>query len=400
MTVRRVDPASLPGGLAAAARAAGVAPGDLASNGGVVVEVGGRRRVVDRLQLVSIDRATPTARRRRAARDRAGDRRRARRAARRAPITVCATTGHGELRSSQRRSDADWSVVADRLRGDGMSIETIALDAGVPGALQRRRSSPGRRRRCRRRRRSRSRSFVQRGGGLLVAAASRPVTAASGHSLAPTGLEGLLANVGLGLPAAIAVDPTLTVREMPGALLVVDGYADHEINAGFAQARADDVVPAARGPRERAARGRSSARARRAGASATSCTRRRRRTPTTSAGRSRSRRVGGTHRGRIVAVGSAESFTTAILQGGASAGDLWLAHAVRYLAGKTASTVSVGGRAPDQVRLVMTAGATPDGHGAVDRSASRSRGSCSARRSSSCGGGGPRDARRRRVRAS
>ena len=52
--VRVVDPAALPGGLDAAARIAGVSPEDLASNGGVVVEVGDKRRVVDRLQLVSI----------------------------------------------------------------------------------------------------------------------------------------------------------------------------------------------------------------------------------------------------------------------------------------------------------------------------------------------------------
>src|SRR5690606_32203263 len=57
VSVRTVDPAALPGGLEAAARVAGVSPADLASNGGVVVEVGGKRRVVDRLQLVSIARA-------------------------------------------------------------------------------------------------------------------------------------------------------------------------------------------------------------------------------------------------------------------------------------------------------------------------------------------------------
>jgi hypothetical protein len=56
--------------------------------------------------------------------------------------------------------------------------------------------------------------------------------------LAATGLEGELAALGVGLPAAIAIDPTLVVRELPGALLVTDGYAAHEINAGFPRMRA------------------------------------------------------------------------------------------------------------------------------------------------------------------
>ena len=47
---------------------------------------------------------------------------------------------------------------------------------------------------------------------------------------------------------------------------------------------------------------------------------------------------------------------TSIVAGGASAGDLWLAHAVRWLAGKSPPSVAVAARPPDQVRLVMTSG--------------------------------------------
>lgn len=47
---------------------------------------------------------------------------------------------------------------------------------------------------------------------------------------------------------------------------------------------------------------------------------------------------------------------TTLLRGSASAADLWLARAVRYLAGKPAPKVSVAARAPEQVRLVMTDG--------------------------------------------
>jgi hypothetical protein len=35
-------------------------------------------------------------------------------------------------------------------------------------------------------------------------------------------------------------------------------------------------------------------------------------------------------------------------------GDLWLAHAIRWLAGKPPTAVAVSARPPDQVRLVMT----------------------------------------------
>jgi hypothetical protein len=59
---------------------------------------------------------------------------------------------------------------------------------------------------------------------------------------------------------------------------------------------------------------------------------------------------------RVVAVGSAESFTNAALGGGASAGDLWLEHAVRWLANRPAPALDIASRTPDQVRLVMTAG--------------------------------------------
>src|SRR5205807_2624224 len=75
--------------------------------------------------------------------------------------------------------------------------------------------------------------FVQQGHGLLVAASSPPTGAPP-----PTGLEGVLAGEGLGLPPAIAVDPALAVRGLPGAVLVTSGYAAHPVNAGFAGDRA------------------------------------------------------------------------------------------------------------------------------------------------------------------
>jgi ABC-2 type transport system permease protein len=350
LTVHRVDPAALPGGLTAAARIAGLAPGDLASNGGVVVELGGRRRVVDRLQIATIDL------------DASGGHEIQRLAIEQAiagvlaelssstPITVCATLGHGELPLlAKADKDADWTAVADRLRADGIAVEEVPLNRGVPArcnvllvigpasALAQEEAFA-------------VQTFVQHGGGLLVAAASRPVTAVQGTALASTGLEAVLAAEGLGIPALIAVDPAEAIRELPGALLVVDGYAPHAINDGFAQARATLWFQ----PRPVVASGKAQPLVRASAASwgesdfvhAPSKDGGDLAGPVTLA-------AIGTH--RVIAVGSAESFMTSILSGGASAGDLWLARAIRYLAGKPAPHVSIAARAPDQVRLVMTA---------------------------------------------
>lgn len=371
VTVRSFDPASLPGGLDAAARAAGLAPGDLASNGGVVVELGGRRRVVDRVQLVSIganEEGLPAVESLAIEQALAGA---LAELANAAPITVCATTGHSELPLDRADKDADWSMVAERLRAEGMTVRPLEMIDGPGGwpapipascnviviagpttplsmfdAM-------------------RLQEFVTHGGGLLVAAASRPTA----NGLSPTGLEGLLGAVGLSLPLAIAVDPSLTVREIPGALLVVDGYTDHEVNEGFHSARATIWFQ----PRAVVTSGSAHALVIASGASwgerdlvhAPP-----QKNDEDLAGPVALAAVGGApafqgiphvppkveppKAGHIIALGSAESFTTAILKGGASAGDLWLAHAIRYLAGKAPPKVNVAARSVDQIRLVMT----------------------------------------------
>jgi hypothetical protein len=348
VTVRSADPATLPGGLEAAARIAGVSPGDLASHGGVVVEVGGKRRVVDREQLVSIRATQGTAKIESIAIEQAITGAFAQ-LLQTVPVTACATTGHGELPLDKAEGDADWRLVADRLRGDGVSIETVALDHGVPAqcnvvivagptaplaaeealAIQ---------------------AFIQRGGGLVVAAAARPVTTSS-TTLASTGLEGVLAAEGLGLPPAIAVDPTLTLRELQGALLVFDGYSSHEINAGFAGTRGTIWFQ----PRVVVTTG--SAKPLVQATAASWGERDLMAEPAKDlddiAGPVAFAAVGA-H--KVVAVGSAESFMTTLLAGSASAADLWLAHAVRFVAGKPAPKVSIAARAPDQVRLLMTSG--------------------------------------------
>lgn len=346
--VRRVDPASIPGGLDAAARIAGVAPGDLASNGGVIVELAGKRRVVDRVQLVSIARdAEGTAAVESLAIEQAIAGALAQLTSS-APVTACATSGHGELPLDAAEGDADWALVADRLRGDGIEIEVLPPGAAVPAACNVV-VVPGPTAPLSSTEALALQQHVQRGGGLLVAAASRPVSGAS-TMLATTGLEGLLATHGLGLPLAIAVDPSLEVREVRGALLVVDGYMPHEINAGFASTRATLWFQ----PRPVVATGGATPLVRASAASWGE-----RDLVTAPPQKDLDDLAGpvvlaalGT--GRVLAVGSAESFTTAVLAGSASAGDRWLVAAVRYLAGKPAPRIAIGARAADQVRLVMT----------------------------------------------
>jgi ABC-2 type transport system permease protein len=348
ITVHSADPASAPGGLAAIARTAGLAPGDLASGGAVVIDLAGRRRVVDLLALATIDRGpegAPTVER--LAIEQAVTGALAGLAMAR-PITACFTTSHGELPvTAHSETGADWSIVADRLRAEGITVDEVAIGEGVPArcdvlvvAGPATPLSPAEALAVQ--------AHVQTGKGLLVAAPSR--TLAGG--LGTTGLEPVLAADGLGLPPAIVVDPRLAVREVQGALLVADGYADHPINAGFAKTRATlwfqpRPVTTSNGAKPLVS------------ATAASWGERDLMTsPPVKDGDDLAGPVAlaaiGAH--RVIAIGSAESMSSAVLGGGASAGDLWVARAVRFLAGAGEPRVDVAARTPSQVRLVLTAG--------------------------------------------
>jgi len=344
IAVRRVDPASAPGGLPAIARAAGLAPADLASGGAIVVELAGARRVIDLLSFAAIDRGpdgAPTVEQLAVEQAIAGAL--AQLAAPR-PLTVCATRGHGELPVTGAPSGQDLASVADRLRGEGMTVDAIELAGAVPArcaalvvagptasvpadqalAIQ---------------------DFVRGGGGLAVLAAG-PL----GDALPATGLEGVLAADGLGLPPAVVVDPGLAVRELPGALLVVTGYADHPINRGFAGARATLW----QSPRAVVVAGAGRALIT---ASPASWGERDLHAPPAKdaddlAGPVALAAIGGS--GRVIAIGSAASLSSAELARGVSAADLWLARGLRFVTGTPEPVAPVARRAPDQVRLVMT----------------------------------------------
>ena len=355
LTVRRVDPASAPGGLTAIARAAGLAAGDLASGGAIVVELAGQRRVIDLLAFAAIDRGpdgAPTVEQLAVEQAIAGAL--AGLAAPR-PLTVCATRGHGELELAPVPSGRDWSAVTERLRGDGMTVEAIDLAPGVAGGVPAHCAAvvvAGPTTALPAGAALAIQDFVRGGGGLIVAASvvAGAAAGAAGDALPATGLEGVLAAEGLGLPPAIAVDPALAVRELPNALLVTAGYADHPINRGFAGARATLWIQ----PRAVVVGG-----AARPLISATPGSWGERdlidppaRSPEDVAGPVALAAIGGAH--RVIALGSADSLTTAELARGVSAADLWLARAIRFATGTPEPVAAVAGRAPDQVRLVMT----------------------------------------------
>ncbi|MGE0870898.1 MAG: Gldg family protein [Kofleriaceae bacterium] len=342
MTVRRVDPVDVP--LNALARTAGLTVDNLKGGGSVIVETAGRTSVVDVLQLATFDRDAPTIERLSIEQALAGA---LAGLTARQPITACASTGHGELSLTAKddTGSTDWMVVAARLRADGITIEELPDPAVIPArcsavivagpssalpaeaalALQR---------------------HVAAGHGVVIAAASRSVDG----GVSPTGLEGMLAGEQLGLPPAIAIDPVLSVAELPGALLIADGYADHPINAGFARARGTlwfqpRVVVAGAGATPLVS------------ATATSWGERDLMAAPTQgtedlAGPVALAALGSS--GRVVAIGSAESLSSAMLSGGASALDLWFANAVRFVAGRTEPRVEIAARTPNQVRLVMT----------------------------------------------
>ncbi len=346
LTVRRADPASAPGGLPAIARAAGLLPGDLAKGGAIVVMLGDKQRVIDLPAFAALDRGPGGAPivERLAIEQAITGALAAMSVAR--PATICAMHGHGELPLAAQPSGRDWSEVAQRLRGEGMTIQDLDIAPAVPPscavvivagpsspvtadealAIQR---------------------FVQGGGGLVVAA-----SAVGTGGLPATGLEGVLAADGLGLPAAIAVDPTLAVREWPNALYVSSGYADHPINRGFAGARSTLWVQ----PRAVVATG-----AAQPLISATAASWGERdlidppaKNPDDLAGPVALAAIGSKH--RVIAIGSAESLTSQVLASGASAADLWFARAVRFASGTPEPSVAIATRTPDQVRLVLTTG--------------------------------------------
>jgi ABC-2 type transport system permease protein len=350
VTVVVVDPASAPGGLDAVARAAGVLPKDLANGGAVIVDAYGKRRVMDLLTLATIERVDGAASVEQLAVERALSGALAQMGST-VPIAICTTAGHGELPFEPTDTRADWSLVADRLRGEGMTIEALSLAAPIPPrcsvlvvagpstALSPEEALV-------------VQTYLAAGGALLVAASAR-VVGRGDDRIGRTGLEAVLAQSGLGLPRAIAIDPAWTLQEIQGSILVFAGYTDHAINRGFPNARPTMWVLPRAVIAEAGARALITA-SPESWAETTFDAQSAERGPDDLAGPIVLAAIGKGE--RVIALASAEDFSTVSLAGYASAGDLWLAQALRFLARAADPQVDVAARRPDQIRLVMTDG--------------------------------------------
>jgi ABC-2 type transport system permease protein len=228
------DPIADPSAIPAAAAVAAIDEQQLIRGGAVILGRGVRRRAVSLLDLASLDRDALSAPSVKTLRIEAALAQAIAELVDDAPVRVCATCGHGELRlEADDRGSGSWSSVAQRLRSDGMTVETTDLGGDVPsmcrvvvviGPVAPLSSAEA----------LAIAAFLDRGGGLLLALAGREVSADGGFEA--TGLETLLAAWGVTTPAAWVIDPSLAVS-LPLALRVVDGYSDHPIAAGFAGRR-------------------------------------------------------------------------------------------------------------------------------------------------------------------
>ncbi len=371
LSVRRLDPTTLPGGLAAAAQQAGIAAQDLAASGAIVVRAGARQRTLDFFALAELTASAAGPEFARWSVERAVAARLAE-LVRSAPLTVCLTREHDELSllpaspaGGQSVDESDLVAMAARLGDDGAKL--VPLDDGpvpaschvvwvagpgrpLPPAMARELAA-----------------WVERGGGLVVSLASRKLDARG--QLPASGLELLLAAAGIELLSAVAIDPSAQLGK-GGSLRVFDGYGAHAISEGFPRARATvwwtPRVLAVRAPAEALVRG--------SGESwgETDLMAPPVRGPDDVAGpvvlaaavepaAQAVRTAGGggepsSAPGRIVVMGSMESLRSPMVTAGNSALDLWMARALRWAARRPLPAVPVADRAPDQVRLLMTRG--------------------------------------------
>lgn len=363
---RDLDPGREPDEVAALAGELALAPRDLADGGAVLFAMGERRRGVDLLDLAELGRdelqvGAMTAFRAEESFARAlvelaaGDR----------PV-VCETSGHGER--ALGGDDGDWRQVGARLSQDGFSIEDAGdLRAGVPprcrvlvvagpaaplapaAALE-------------------VASWLDRGGRLLVAAPDRPADPGAA-ALGATGLELVLARYGVGLPAAVVVDPQGAL-DVPLTWATATGYGDHPVTRAFRGRR----LTVWQHPRA-VVLGEPEARAGRAAPRGAVLVHG---SPTAWGETDLVALFGGRDveasgadligfssvavaveadgGARLVVLGSATSPSSSLVGRGLGAADALVASAVAWLAGREVS-LAIGARTPEHVRLVMTPGA-------------------------------------------
>jgi hypothetical protein len=241
--------------------------------------------------------------------------------------------------------------VARRLARDGLRVEEAAITGEVPARCRvlvvvapARPLSPDEALAVDR--------FVAAGGALLVAL---PDAEVDGHGGGASGLELVLARLGLVATRALAVEPGASLG-IAGAFQVATGYADDAITRGF-QGRRLTVWIAPRAILREERPGVTSA----ALVSTTADgwggvelgappARDERDLAGPVAIMAVARATGG---GQVVVLGNASTASSTIVDRGLGAGDLLAATAIAQLAGRVQPPVGAG-VAPEQVRLVMT----------------------------------------------
>ena len=379
--MRVVDPALDPGRIEALATEFAQAPENLRDGGLILFQHAQRRRAVDLFDMAEF------------ADDRLGVGNLARFRAERALAsaidqivdpdrpTICYTTDHGEMAlESSAVSESSWAGLARRIERDGGVLERLdRVDTGVPTHC-RVLVVAGPRRVFSSDEAGQIAEFLARGGSLFLAVAEAPLAGAQGGRWT-TGLELILAEYGVALPAAIAVDPEFAV-DTPAQWFTTEGYGEHPVTASFHNRRltlwlAPRVIALAGDPADRSSRQamRSGVRAQRSGHSTVEQTALVRSSElgfgeTDLAGL----RAGRVERGprdlagpvtvaaaiaaplrgtRIVVFGGAYSLSSAVTRTRAPGNELLAAAAVDWLAGKRRSP-DIGAKIPQSVHLIMT----------------------------------------------
>lgn len=276
--------------------------------------------------------------------------------------TVCFTSGHGEHPIVATDARAHWAAIADRIRRDGMAVDTIGfVGGGVPA-------------RCRALAIAGPTSafepdevvaifqYLDGGGRILYAASGAVQVTDVGPVLPQSGLELTLAEHGIFVERAIVIDP-IGDTGLSATWITNEGYGQHPISGSFGRRQRVTIWERARPVVYRHAEERtgitlvtssvaawgetdlSVVDAADAAAGEGDVL-----GPVPVAVAVESNQTGE----RIVAFGSARSLSSALVDKGSAADEL-VAAAVSWLVGRTES-LGIGDKTPEVVRLVMSDG--------------------------------------------
>jgi len=149
---------------------------------------------------------------------------------------ICATTGHGELTMAavKKGGSGSWAHIAASLRDDGMRVDELrSIRAGVPAGCRllvlfgpRHSLKPSETLAVQR--------HLNRGGSLFVATRTSVPGQAPGAAPPRTGIDMILRSFGIELRDAIVVDPARAPpRDSSLTWITSDGYGEHAITRSF-----------------------------------------------------------------------------------------------------------------------------------------------------------------------